>query len=224
MEHYIVLLKVCRQTYLEVVGSGILYTLLKFAFTSEATMYHYLLAINPRHKDLIRSIHIHLTMTRGTLYLSRKALLTLASLPSFRYLEVHIDIDYFLCAPIGPYAGRQRTMEVGEEELRLVKERKHWKAFENRLWGLEIVFRVPWRFFDKKLDIELRDWEVVAGERRTTRYEIVGDEVRKVVCEGGRGKRRTGQMVAVVTLETRRAVHIGEENADRGEEGNEDED
>ena len=108
--------------------SGTLYTKAKLAFTSEATMHHYLLAINPRHEDLIRSIHIRLHLTRWTPYLSRKALLTLDSLPGLRYLEIDIDVEYYLCDPIGPDLGRQRIFKVGEEELRVVRECKHWKA------------------------------------------------------------------------------------------------
>jgi len=115
-------------------------------------------------------------------------------------------------------------MEVGEEELRVVRECRHWKAFENRLWGFEMVFRVPWHFFDKKLDIELRNWEVVEGERRLTRYGVVGNWVRRVVCEGGRGKRKAGRTVAVATLEPRRAVHTGEDSVDGNAEGEECED
>lgn len=158
-----------------------LYSELKFAFTSETTMQSYLLAINPRHKDLIRSIQLRLSMTRRSPNLSRKALLTLATLPGLRYLEIDVDVDYYLCSPIGPRTGMQRTMEVGEEELRMVRECKHWQAFGGRLWGCELVFRVPWHYFHKKLDIELRNWEMVDGEGRETRYGETGVAVRRVV-------------------------------------------
>lgn len=33
-----------------------------------------------------------------------------------------------------------------------------------RLWGCELVFRVPWHLFDKKLDLEMKYWEVVEGK------------------------------------------------------------
>jgi len=181
---------------------------LKFAFTSETTMQSYLLAINPRHKDLIRSIQLRLSMTRRSPNLSRKALLTLATLPGLRYLEIDVDVDYYLCSPIGPPTGMQRTMEVGEEELRTVRECKHWKAFGGRLWGCELVFRVPWHYFHKKLDIELRNWEMVDGERRMTRYGETGDAVRRVVCVDGAPMKR-GLPVACASLSPC-ALHVGQ--------------
>jgi hypothetical protein len=170
-------------------------------------MQSYLLAINPRHKDLIRSIQLRLSMTRRSPNLSRKALLTLATLPGLRYLEIDVDVDYYLCSPIGPRTGMQRTMEVGEEELRMVRECKHWEAFGEGLWGCELVFRVPWHYFHKKLDIELRNWEMVDGEGRETRYGETGDAVRRVVCVDDAPMKR-GLPVACASL-SRRALHVG---------------
>lgn len=95
-----------------------LYSEIKFVFISEKEMQSYLFAINPRHKDFIRSIQLRLTMSRQSPHLFRKALLTLASLPSLKYLEIDVDVAYDACSPIRPYNGLIRVMEVGEEELR----------------------------------------------------------------------------------------------------------
>jgi hypothetical protein len=53
----------CRQVYVDVVGSGLLYQFRKFSFTSPLTMLNYLWVINPRHKDAIRSIELDLNLS-----------------------------------------------------------------------------------------------------------------------------------------------------------------
>lgn len=53
----------CRQVYVDVVGSGLLYQIRKFFFTSPLTMLNYLWVINPRHKDAIRSIELDLNLS-----------------------------------------------------------------------------------------------------------------------------------------------------------------
>lgn len=56
------------------------------------------------------------------------------------------------------------------------------------------MFKVPWHLFDKKLDLEMKNCEVVEGERRATRYGKLGNTVRGLVVKkergGGRGDGR----------------------------------
>jgi hypothetical protein len=52
----------CRQVYVDVVGSGLLYAFRKFHFTSPPTMLNYLWVINPRHKDAIRTIQLDMDL------------------------------------------------------------------------------------------------------------------------------------------------------------------
>ncbi|KAE9381472.1 hypothetical protein N431DRAFT_539121 [Stipitochalara longipes BDJ] len=53
----------CRQVYVDVVGSGLLYAFRKFHFTSPPTMLNYLWVINPRHKDAIRTIQLDMNLS-----------------------------------------------------------------------------------------------------------------------------------------------------------------
>lgn len=83
------------------------------------------------------------------------------------------------------------------------------------------MFKVPWHLFDKKLDLEMKNCEVVEGERRATRYGKLGNTVRGLVCEEGKGRRKRGRPV-VAALEPRQAAHVGDDSLHWGGEEGED--
>ena len=57
------LYQLCRQVYVDVVGSGLLYKYRRFYFSSPKTMLNYLWVINPVLKDSIRNIHLDINFT-----------------------------------------------------------------------------------------------------------------------------------------------------------------
>jgi hypothetical protein len=109
-------------------------------------------------------------------------------------------------------------MEVGKEEMRIIIQLHYWKSFSNELLGFNLVFRVPRYFFTRKWrDIELKNWEMVAGERQLTRYGEAGQTVRKMVCVEGAWQ-KLARSIAVASLDSGRALYVGGTTVEDNEE------
>ncbi|KAE8444585.1 hypothetical protein EG329_014416 [Mollisiaceae sp. DMI_Dod_QoI] len=88
---------ICRQSYVDVVGSGLIYRLKPFTFSSPAMMLNYLLVIHPVHRDAIRSISLTTKLSRSIKNIQPLALSTLASLPNLQTLNLKLLLGYNLC-------------------------------------------------------------------------------------------------------------------------------
>jgi hypothetical protein len=89
--------QLCRQIYVDVVGSGLLYSAQTFLFTSPTLMLNYLWVINPVHKDAIHSIELWISFTHRNKTLPSKALEFLAECKGLRHLALRIDFDTSTC-------------------------------------------------------------------------------------------------------------------------------
>ncbi|KAF8866622.1 hypothetical protein BDZ45DRAFT_278459 [Acephala macrosclerotiorum] len=82
---------ICRQSYVDVVGSGLIYRLKPFTFPSPSMMLNYLLVIHPVHRDAIRSITFTAKLSRtGQKNIAPLALETLASMPNLQSLTLKL--------------------------------------------------------------------------------------------------------------------------------------
>lgn len=80
----------CRQMYVDVVGSGLLYSHKTFSFT-KTLMANYLWVINPLHKEAIRSIQLeHRIVLNVTL--PHKAFDMLATFKNLKHLTIRFDV------------------------------------------------------------------------------------------------------------------------------------
>jgi len=126
---------VSRQTYVDIVGSGLFYRLAKFNFTSVELMTNYIGRINPAHtKQCLRSLSVS---TRG---LTKRLMDMLGEMEGLRDLEIayfvakNDDTEYHIVQ------GKSYTVFT-EKVLKKLKDNKGWTALKGRLeafawrWG-----------------------------------------------------------------------------------------
>jgi hypothetical protein len=117
------LYQLCRQTYVDVVGSGLLYSAKTFVFTSPTLMLNYLWVINPVHKDAIRSIVLWISFTHRNKTLPSKAVEFLAGCKGLRHLDLRIDFDRSTCEMTRIHGSK--TFAVSDKLLGKIRE---WDA------------------------------------------------------------------------------------------------
>ena len=134
IQRYTILSQVCRQTYVDIVGGGMLYKVAGFSFNSPTLMYNYLSCINPAHKDSIRSIELRIRPTRSSSAIPRKVFLTLAALPCLHFLELELNCDRYTCHPTtSGWPGWPRWPKkyiVHEKYLAKIEKYKYWTDFK----------------------------------------------------------------------------------------------
>jgi hypothetical protein len=91
------LYQLCRQTYVDVVGSGLLYSNKYFIFKSPTLMLNYLWVINPVHKDAIANVELTLSFRNGNKTLPSKAFEFLAECKGLRDLTLYMVVDHSNC-------------------------------------------------------------------------------------------------------------------------------
>ena len=119
----------CRQSYVDVVGGGLLYTFRKFYFASPLTMLNYLWVINPRHKDAVRSIQLEMKISTNTQCLDDAPPLRcgrpfemIASCKNLQHFALNLQMwrsQYVIYRSNG-VSGRRESVSVSEEFLQLV--------------------------------------------------------------------------------------------------------
>jgi len=114
----------CRQIYVDVVGSGLLYSAKMFVFDSPTLMLNYLWVINPVHKDAVRSIKLQIVFRAGKKTLPSKALEFLAGCKGLRNLALHVDVDDLTSERV-TVVGMYRGYQVSDKLLRNIRE---WEA------------------------------------------------------------------------------------------------
>ncbi|KAN0106846.1 hypothetical protein V8E51_009722 [Hyaloscypha variabilis] len=114
----------CRQIYVDVVGSGLLYSAKMFVFDSPTLMLNYLWVINPVHKDAVRSIKLQIVFRAGKKTLPSKALELLAGCKGLRNLALHLDVDDLTSERV-TVVGMYRGYQVSDKLLRNIRE---WEA------------------------------------------------------------------------------------------------
>ncbi|KAE9370058.1 hypothetical protein N431DRAFT_484386 [Stipitochalara longipes BDJ] len=132
------LYQLCRQTYVDVVGSGLLYSAKTFLFRSPTLMLNYLWVINPVHKDAIRSIELWISFRHRNKTLPSKALEFLAGCKGLRHLALRLDVDSSNCQ-ITRMPGRYKTFQVSEKLLIKIRE---WDALRQIKGLLSFELRV----------------------------------------------------------------------------------
>ncbi|KUJ22721.1 uncharacterized protein LY89DRAFT_728840 [Mollisia scopiformis] len=177
---------ICRQTYVDLVGSGLLYQMIPFKFSSPQTMLNYLLVIHPVHRDAIRNIIVDINLIHVPKSFHPLALSTLSSMTNLRYLEVQIIIakrlfDRFIATAQGPYWNPARyTYGLNEKVIeRLMKsvdpatlvedeeDVKRWKSLETF-----VVFWAPEWMNMELVDGEAEKLESVAEAWRAAMMSV----------------------------------------------------
>lgn len=91
---YNTLSSLSRQTYVDVVGGGLLYQHAKFTFSTPDAMKRYLDVINPAHRDVLRNINVDIRLTNDATPLPPSLLPTLSSLLSLTHLKLTFRLGY----------------------------------------------------------------------------------------------------------------------------------
>jgi hypothetical protein len=86
----------CRQTYLDVVGRGLIYSQKLFFFCSQTLMLNYLWVIHPIHLNAIQSIELNINYNHA-LALNTQAFDKLAECRSLKNLFINIKVSPALC-------------------------------------------------------------------------------------------------------------------------------
>lgn len=119
---------ISRQTYVDIVGGGVMYSVTNFDFNSPTLMANYLSCINPAHKTLIRTISLRIRITKSQPNIAKKVSSTLAALVSLQHLEIYLSIDKDFCEPAGGdgwYSFRGRNV-LPQRLLTEIKQNKRW--------------------------------------------------------------------------------------------------
>lgn len=165
IQRYTILSQVCRQTYVDIVGGGMLYKVAGFSFNSPTLMYNYLSCINPAHKASIRSIELRMRLTYNSSAIPRKVFLTLAALPCLHFLELELNCDRYTYQHTLT-SGWQKKYIVQEKYLAKIEKYKYWTNFN----GLR-QFNIKFASFGRALDQE------------NARMLAAQEEIRKVVMK-----------------------------------------
>lgn len=94
----------CRQSYVDVVGRGLIYVQKLFFFASPTLMLNYLWVIHPVHLSAIQSIELHITYNRS---------LSLNSLPFEKLIECTSLKNLFITIFVGSGDCRKTVTYVG---------------------------------------------------------------------------------------------------------------
>jgi hypothetical protein len=157
------LYQLCRQTYVDVVGSGLLYSAKTFLFGSPTLMLNYLWVINPVHKDAIRSIELWISFHSRNKTLPSKALEFLAECNGLRHLVLGIDVDNSNCDITRIHGSK--TFAVSGKLLAKIRD---WDALR-QIKGL-------WSFY---LDISTQDNRWTPGAKAPARGRLEKGSLRE---------------------------------------------
>ena len=167
----------CRQAYVDVVGSGLLYKFRKFHFSSPTTMLNYLLVINPRHKNAMRSIKLDLNLAS---YLGcfreepprscGRPFEMIASCKSLQHFTLNIKFDWghYRAQWVGNWPSRSvKSISVKENILKTITDCVALKSIRG-LKSFELLF--TFTYTRSPFD-----------ENHQERLLQVGEEIRKLV-------------------------------------------
>lgn len=164
------LYQLCRQTYVDVVGSGLLYSAKTFLFTSPTLMLNYLWVINPVHKDAIRSIELWISFTHRHKTLPSKAVEFLAGCKGLRHLDLRLDFDRSTCEMTRIHS--QRKFAVSEKMLAKIRD---WDALRQ----IKGLLSFDLRIVSEESNIFVPGWTPGAEDR----YRQLEEDLRNVLLK-----------------------------------------
>jgi len=126
--------------YVDVVGSGLLYSTKTFVFTSPTLMLNYLWVVNPVHRSSIRTIELWIPLLNHHKALPTKAVSFLAECKGLRELKLCLHVDDSNCDFVR-LPGRLFNYRVHERLLRRVRDWEALRALRVRKFELRVVFK-----------------------------------------------------------------------------------
>jgi hypothetical protein len=138
---------ICRQTYVDVVGGGLLYKFGTFSFSSPQTMDNYLRVINPAHRACIRNVRLLIHFAFKYPILPKKIFQALStdSLPSLQSLKITLDVN--------PWSKQGTSIVISRYVWNIDKEHverfkkgnwKNWESLRGNLKEFYLVFSRAW--------------------------------------------------------------------------------
>ncbi|EPE25124.1 hypothetical protein GLAREA_11705 [Glarea lozoyensis ATCC 20868] len=122
IELYHILATLCSQTYLDVIGSGILYKISKFFFTSKYQLKNYVEFINPRFLPLLTHVCLTLPVHQKQISPFDKALFdALVKSLTLKKLEINIIVAWTLCIETFQQINKERIYRSAVRDEVLAK-------------------------------------------------------------------------------------------------------
>jgi hypothetical protein len=176
------LYQLCRQVYVDVYGSSLLYRFKKFHFTSPTVMLNYLWVINPVHKDAIRSIQLDMSLARDLGCFREdpprscgKPFDMLASCKGLQHLRLNIYVSYGFFQiqwSTGNWQTRfARTCMVADSALKTIME----SVSLNNIRRLK-SFEMSWTPPNRALPLEENQQEYLLQIEEGIRKVVTGEQ------------------------------------------------
>ncbi|KAN0103329.1 hypothetical protein V8E51_011642 [Hyaloscypha variabilis] len=134
----VTLSQVCKQLFVDITGSGLLYYTNHFLFYTPFTMTQYLASIQPYHN--FRAISLRVPICRHTSITG--SLATLASFPSLTRLIIVFDVPTYLCTVMVPSPRPGVRMYKANTKVLQQLGREKWDMLRNRLLDFDLDFTV----------------------------------------------------------------------------------
>jgi hypothetical protein len=159
---------VCRQLYIDTVGGALLYRVATFSFDSPQLMKNYLSAINPAHKDSIRTINLRLRSTYASPTLPAWPFKIVAALPNLQSLEIEVLVDRDHCLPgrtvitaAGTHHGTHQFLwDLKEDAFLKIANEKVWLRLRgSHLMVLDVKFDVVAAYAGQPQERRYRLWQ-----------------------------------------------------------------
>ena len=145
---YTTLSQLSRQFYVDITGSGLIYALANFHFTSPYTMHNYLGVINPYHHLNFRTVTLRVRIISITSTVPTRALVALASLPHLQHLTIEFDVDKYLYTLGSSRNIRHRMCRVKDKVLARLQDAK-WAVLEGKLRSFGVGMAVSPEIIDR---------------------------------------------------------------------------
>jgi len=136
---------VCRQLYIDTVGGALLYRVATFSFDSPQLMKNYLSAINPAHKNEIRTINLRVRSTYVSPTLPASPFKTLAALPNLQSLvvEVLVNRDHCQGQQTFTHGSYTTSFTLRQDAFLKIADEKVWLRLKgSHLMALDVRFGI----------------------------------------------------------------------------------
>jgi len=177
------LYQLCRQVYVDVYGSGLLYRFQRFHFTSPNIMLNYLWVINPVHKDAIRTIELDLGLAKDLRCFREDAPRScgrpfdmLAKCKGLQYLSLGISLSYgfFEVQWSGGNNWQTRFMRsctVDESAVKKIMESVPLRKIRGLKW-----FEIIWTPLNRSLPLQEKQQELLLQMEEVVRKAVTSEQ------------------------------------------------
>lgn len=140
---------ICKQLYVEIVLSALLYKYKTFQFTSQVLFRQFMWSIKPSHKNAIQSIEICMDLDTLSYAPTKKVFAALGDLENFKhlYITLWVGVLYYVAAPWYKINGidYKERFDLKEDFMSKVRNFAEWKLVTDlQTFRLEVFLTSTW--------------------------------------------------------------------------------